>query len=112
MILTVSDRFALLNLLPQQGDFTTLKMVRELREDLSFSEEENEALKFVATEEGRVTWAVAGEPNKDFDFSPLQNKLICEALDKADKGKKLSLENLSLYERFMAPDLAHIPHSV
>ena len=40
MKLEVYERIVLLNILPQEGDFTTLKLVRKLRESLSFSEKE------------------------------------------------------------------------
>ena len=35
MELSVYDRLILLNILPKEGDFTTLKIVRKLREDLT-----------------------------------------------------------------------------
>jgi len=41
MELTIAERFVLLNMLPQQGDITTVKIVRRLREALSFSEQEH-----------------------------------------------------------------------
>lgn len=42
----VTDRLMLLDILPREGDYTTLKIVRELRDELSFSEDEHQALKF------------------------------------------------------------------
>jgi len=40
MKLTILERIKLLEVLPPQGDLTTLKILRKLRESLSFSEEE------------------------------------------------------------------------
>lgn len=40
MILTLKERMTLLNILPPQGDFTTLKLLREYRESLSTNDEE------------------------------------------------------------------------
>jgi len=44
MKLSVFERMILLNTLPAEGDLTTLKIVRGLRESLSFTEEEHAAL--------------------------------------------------------------------
>ena len=38
--LTLSDRFALLSILPAEGNFATLKIVRKVREQLSLTEAE------------------------------------------------------------------------
>ena len=34
--LSVYERLVLLNILPKEGNFITLKIIRQLREDLSF----------------------------------------------------------------------------
>ena len=44
--LSVLDRFTLLSILPQTGDFLTLKIMRKLREALSFNEEDHAAYRF------------------------------------------------------------------
>ena len=46
MKLTVPERLILVNILPAESDYTTLKLVRKLRESLSFSEEEHKQLNF------------------------------------------------------------------
>lgn len=38
--LTLSDRFAILGILPAEGNFATLKIVRKLREQMSLTEDE------------------------------------------------------------------------
>ncbi|KKL11469.1 hypothetical protein LCGC14_2545550, partial [marine sediment metagenome] len=45
MLLNVKQRLLLLNILPDQGDYITLKIIREQQERLSFSEEELKRLK-------------------------------------------------------------------
>jgi hypothetical protein len=37
--LSAYERLTLLNVLPERSDFTTLRIARKLREELSFSEE-------------------------------------------------------------------------
>lgn len=44
--LNMMERFNVLNLLPAQGDYTTLKILRKLRESLAPDEKENEEYKF------------------------------------------------------------------
>ena len=104
MQLTVQERFALLSLLPQAGDFTTLRVVRELREGLSFSDEEHKALAFEFDDHDRVRWNFAADPLKEFEFGWKQEKVIRDALEKASKDKKLTLEQLSTYEKFFPED--------
>jgi len=46
MKLTIPERLVLVTILPAEGDYTTLKLVRKLRESLSFTEEEHKQLNF------------------------------------------------------------------
>ncbi len=55
MNLSVLDRLLLLGLLPAEGDITTLRIIRTLREELSFTEQEHADL-HLKQDEGRVTW--------------------------------------------------------
>lgn len=48
--LNVLDRMALLGILPKEGSFQNLKLLRILREELSFNEAENKALQFRVTD--------------------------------------------------------------
>lgn len=46
MKLTVMERIQLQNMLPEKGDYITLKLIRKLRESLSFSEKEINEIRF------------------------------------------------------------------
>ena len=100
MELKVSDRLILLNLLPKEGDFTTLKIVRKLREDLSFSEAEHKALEF-KQENGNIQWKQAGDIPKDIPIGEKASDIIVDVLKKLDKEKKLQESHFNLYERFV-----------
>ena len=100
MELKVFDRLILLNIMPKEGDFTTLKIVRKLREDLSFSEDEHKALEF-KQENGNVQWKQAGDIPKDVPIGEKAADLIADVLKKLDKEKKLSDQHYTLYERFV-----------
>lgn len=98
MKLTVSDRLILLFIIPQQGDFTTLKIIRNMRDDLSFSEEDHEKLKF-RIDEG-IHWE-EGLEDKEINFGEKATDIIVDAFKKLDSQKNLRIEHMELYEKFV-----------
>jgi len=86
--------------LPQEGNFITLKVVRKLRESLSFSEEEIKQYKFVQSE-GRVTWDDKAEQSKEIELGEKAMDIISEALKKLNEDKKLKDEHFTIYEKFV-----------
>ena len=101
MKLTVFERLMLLNILPKEGNFVTLKIVRELREGLSFNEKEIKDLNLKVDDKGNATWNPAKDKNKDVEIGGQANKIIVETLEKLDKDKKLTESHLSVYEKFI-----------
>lgn len=98
MTLTVLERLACLSVLPSQGSFTTLKILRQLREKLSFTEDELKVLNF--REEGEKTvWD--GGVEAEFTFEAAATKLIRDALTKASGEERLTQDHYSLYEKFI-----------
>jgi len=100
MKLDVRERLVLLSVLPQEGSFITLKVVRKLREDLSFNEEEIKQYNFVQGE-GTVTWDDNAEQTKEIEIGEKATDIIVDALKKLDEQKQLKLEHCSLYEKFV-----------
>jgi len=100
MELLVFERLILLNILPKEGDFTTLKIVRKLREDLSFSEEEHAALQF-KQEGGNVQWKQGGDIPKEISVGEKAMDVIVNTLKKLDRDKKLQESHFAIYERFV-----------
>ena len=100
MKLGVFDRLILLNILPKEGDFMTLKIIRKMRESLSFSEEEHKALQFVQNE-GNIQWKQEADKPRDINFGEKATDLVVEALKKLNDDKKLTEQHLSLYEKFV-----------
>ena len=101
MELNTFDRLVMLNILPKEGDFTTLKIIRKMREDLSFNEEEHKALEFKTLENGNLQWNLGADKLKDITFGEKATDIIKETLRKLDKDKKLTDQHLSLYIKFM-----------
>ena len=100
MELGVFQRIILLNIMPKEGDFTTLKIVRKLREDLSFTEEEHKVLEF-KQENGNVQWKQTGDIPKDITIGEKASDIIADVLKKLDKEKKLTDQHFALFERFV-----------
>jgi hypothetical protein len=100
MKISVKDRLVLLGVLPEAGDFVTLKVVMELRMDLGLSAEEIELIELV--QEGTLTrWNVEKDPNKEFKLSKAAKGIIEVALIQLDATKKLTADHLALYEQFV-----------
>jgi len=129
MKLTVLERIMLQNILPKEGDFITLKLVRKLRESLAFSEKEIAGVEFkthwkcpqcqkggMSTEiaeckdcgiymrpSGEVTWDddKAKKVVKDV-FMGAKMLVLCEStLKKLSDEKKLTDQHMSLYGKFV-----------
>ena len=104
MNLSVSERYALLAALPAEGSFTTLKIVRKLRESLSFSEAE--VKEFQLNEEPqpgggfRITWSPTAA-EKDINIGEKASDIVSETLKKLDQEGKLTDREYSLYEKFV-----------
>lgn len=111
MELSVLERLTLLNVVPKTGDITTLRIVRDLEADLSFSEEEHGLLKFTV-QDGRIGWNSDGMATvglKDVAVGEKAMDIIQEALTALNKAKTLNLDTLGLYERFVEnPNMAPI----
>ncbi len=103
MDLTIMDRVLLLNILPAEGSITTLRIVRQLREDLSFSEKDHEDFKLVV-EDGQIKWDPALATTKSIEFGKKAEKLVVEALQKLSRDNKLTLQYVDLYSKFIPED--------
>jgi hypothetical protein len=98
--LGVAERIMMGTMLaPIAADVVTLRIVRKLQEELSFSEQEAEALEF-ARVDGKVTWKLDVPQTKEFDFQPTAVRIIQEQLKKANASKTLTLQQLDLYDKF------------
>jgi hypothetical protein len=101
MLLNTKERLILIASLPKEGDYTTLKIVRKLREDLSFTEEEHKALQFVSNPEGMLNWQPSGDKSVEIEIGDKAREIIKSALMKLDAEKRLTEDHLELYERFV-----------
>jgi hypothetical protein len=101
MLLNTFERLILLNILPREGDFTTLKIVRKMREDLSFSEQEHKDLSITIGEKGQVKWKTEADRDVEISIGEKATDIIVSVLKKLNAEKKLTEQHFSLYEKFV-----------
>jgi hypothetical protein len=97
--LDIGSRIRLLGILPEKGNLLTLKIVRTLRDDLSFSEKEHKDFKIVVKED-RIAWSDKAKP-KDIDFGEEALKLVEESLKALNEKDELTVPDLDLWEKFI-----------
>jgi DNA modification methylase len=110
MKLNIAERIALLQVLPEEGDFTTLKVLREIQENVGFSEEDHKKYKIEKfNEEGkkdpngnRIRWdPVEGIKEVEIEFGVKATEIVKDALTKMDSEKKLIPNLFTLFEKFV-----------
>ena len=100
MELNVFERLMLLSILPQEGNFVTLKVLRELKSNLALGEKELK--EFEVIQEGeQVKWNIKGNEELEIEIGEKATDIVIEALKQLDKDKKLTEQYFSLYEKFV-----------
>ena len=98
------DRLVCLALLPAEGSYTTLKIVRELQMELAPSEEESKLAGVVddlltGGVQATLGWDKVGD--KDIVFGDIAKGIIVAALEKLDEQEKLTQQHFNLYRWFI-----------
>ena len=101
--LRVAERLMLLNLLPQEGDITLLRVIREAQTVIGLSEEELAELE-LKQEGERVFWKSEADVSKDIKIGPRILVLIEDKLKALSADNKLGIQQLALYEKFVGSD--------
>lgn len=97
MELTTIDRLLLLDVLPRRGDITELRAVRALREELSFSDEEQEKLAFKNEGGGVISWT--GDVVKDVTIGEDAKLLLKLTFADLNAKKAMTDVQLLVYEK-------------
>mgnify|MGYP006921364737 CR=1 FL=1 len=104
MKLNVKERINLMQILPAEANFVTFKILADLRAELSFSEKEIKDFKIAQQLDeqgrGRITWDDKREKGKEVFFGPQALLIIKTALQKIDKDGRVTIDNVSLFEKF------------
>ena len=101
--LNLFESLVVMGLLPQTGNFATLKVVTEANLMLGATDEESVLAGLEATPEGgviaRLGWTIV--PEKEFTFKETLVGIIRDALQKLDDEEKLTMEHYRVWEKFM-----------
>lgn len=98
--LTVSERIHVLNLLPAEGSFVTVKAIRDFTAKVGFTATEIVDMEIIE-KDGIVTWNQKGNEERVFDFIDAEAELIRKELRKMDAEEKITNNIFSVYEKFM-----------
>lgn len=100
MDFSVSERLQLLNLTAGlEGNLVTLRVVRDLRAELSFTETEIAELGFKQDGE-QVSWT-KNPPPKSIEVGAAARAAVAGVFKKVEEAGKLTLAFLPLYEKFL-----------
>jgi len=100
LTLSVVDRVILLNVLPKEGNMVTLLALRQLKEDLVFSEAESAKLD-VKMEDGNLFWNKEEEQGKIIEMGSSMRQLVVDAFTKMDQEKTLNEAMIDTYQKFI-----------
>lgn len=100
--LSVLERLMILSVLPAENDFTTVKLLRKLKDAIGFNEEESKLLNFVTSNDNgkqMTKWNEGVVPEKEFELGERTVSIITEQLKKLNEQKKLTDSHISIYEK-------------
>lgn len=100
MKLMILERIISMGLLPAEGDILTLRIRAKMIEKIGLSAEELKEYE-VVQENGSVRWRNDLPQEKEIDLDPAEISLIKDALKKKNDEKKLTPEQMSLYEKIV-----------
>ena len=103
MLLEVQERLALLELLPREGDYASIKTLRRAREMISFTPEENKELEFENKGNNILVWDVEASEKmvRDIPVDEWTSNTIREILINLSNEKALTDMQYSLYVKFV-----------
>lgn len=105
MTLGVKERILLFGLLPATGDITSLRILRQLREQIALSEEENQRLN-IRQSGSTFQWDPAGDQPKEIEIGPKAHSIIAGALKSLSDSGQLTIDHIDLYDRFITDEPA------
>jgi hypothetical protein len=98
MEFTVLERLLLFPILPKEGNVFTIKSLRKLREDLSFTEQETKDYNIRQVDEA-IVWD-NDNVTKEIEISDKLKEVISDVLKTLNEQNKVTEQHLSLFEKF------------
>jgi hemerythrin superfamily protein len=101
MEFTIFERLLLLRALPAEGNIITLRIVRDLRNNLSLTEEEIKDQEVKQDETTQLIKWKNPDYKKEIVIGEKAMDIIAESLTKLNRENKLTMEYLPLYEKIV-----------
>jgi hypothetical protein len=98
--LGIRERLTICRILPKEGNFVTLKLIRDLLNKVGLKAEEYTEFG-IKEEGGMVMWNENANVPKPFEFAEAERELIKRQLKQLDESNKLDNETIAIYEKFM-----------
>lgn len=98
--LGIKDRLVICRILPKEGNFVTLRLIRDLINKVGLKAEEYTEFG-IKEEGGMVMWNEKANLPKQFEFADAEKELIKKQLKQLDESNKLDSETVVVYEKFM-----------
>lgn len=101
MELNVPERVSLLKILPREGNYLTMKMVKNITGKVILSEEEAEKYEF-RQEGSQILWNDLGKTErKEINLDENEISVIKQAVIKLENEQKITMDLVCLHERFI-----------
>lgn len=105
LMLSVLERVLILPILAAAaGNMVHLRIVRNEQERIGFTDEEIQALQFKPRPGGGTGWTHDAVPDRPFGMSVTGRALVADALAKMEEDETLTLEHMSLYDKFVGAE--------
>lgn len=115
MLLSIPERYALIPLLPERGDFQTLTRVKNLRTALVLGDEESKARGLLIVGEQIVSDEAARARGEiglatEIPMHPPQEEMVTKALKGVEAAGELPMSLLDLYQRIVLTPANAVVH--
>ena len=97
--LNVLERSVILSILPKEGNFITLRLIRDLSAKVGCSAQEFKEFE-IQTDEHGSRWNAKGVAPTDIEFADAEMDIIRKQLKELDSKQKLTAELFTVYEKF------------
>ena len=97
--LNVGERLTLVQIIPEKGNFKTMRTVETVKNTLYLSDEEREEFE-VKQDGNNLTWNKKGSEAREISFNDFGLELIMEAFEGLDKAESLTSPQYLLYKHF------------
>ena len=99
MKLNILQRILIFSILPKEGTLLTMKILKDLKDKIVFSEEEIKESE-LRIEDNQYFWNPTKIVDIEFDITEGESKLVVDGLKELDRQGKITEQYLKLCELF------------